>query len=595
MRLYRKIGLAVVWLALIGTYIGFVELISAPKAYAQIQIRGDKENDTGLTSQTYGPITGQDTLWKIAEQLKPDSSISTYQVMVAIYQANPNAFNNNNLNSMRSGAILQVPTLSAMRKVNKTAAKNKSDLDDEIWADRQNKAIAAQQDPQEKKRQETAKQADLETAKNAIQDRLQQLQQEQLKSYQSLKEQFSASLTNIQALIEENERLKNRLASVNEEVTDLRSQVGQGSQLQLQMETILAQQTEMLEQQRKELAEKNDSALTHFWKAVSSNILYLILLGTVPGLILVGLLIWWLLVRKKQPDQQEQANHFNQSQTTEPEFTPSNSSMPTDDLFENQANDFSASPIQSSSSEQSIRLDDDDLLSSMDHELLMDDDDLLDSPMNSEVNSAKQNSADVNFGDDILDQSLDDLVNDESHDDLDDIVSEDDIDALLETVGESNQKPLTPEVDKQAEKEPTEESSELSQDELDSLFNGLNDDNEDELLPPISNAEKVSNATELIDENDIDSLIDDTQQNSATQPDDLDDDELDSLLDEDMAKNKPINEDEVDENVEIDDLLDSDESAEDDEFDIDALIDDTQTDSVTETDKEVEQAESAED
>ena len=32
------------------------------------------------------------------------------------------------------------------------------------------------------------------------------------------------------------------------------------------------------------------------------------------------------------------------------------------------------------------------------------------------------------------------------------------------------------------------------------------------------------------------------------------------------------NEDEVDENVEIDDLLDADESAGDDEFDIDALI-----------------------
>ena len=41
---------------------------------------------------TYGPIQSGDRLWDIAIQLRPNSTISRYQVMIALLKANPQAF-----------------------------------------------------------------------------------------------------------------------------------------------------------------------------------------------------------------------------------------------------------------------------------------------------------------------------------------------------------------------------------------------------------------------------------------------------------------------------------------------------------------------
>ena len=61
-----------------------------------IRIRGPKSTDV-FPFDKYGPITGQDTLWSIALKVRPDSHLSVYQVMQALYNLNPQAFAGNNL------------------------------------------------------------------------------------------------------------------------------------------------------------------------------------------------------------------------------------------------------------------------------------------------------------------------------------------------------------------------------------------------------------------------------------------------------------------------------------------------------------------
>ena len=57
----------------------------------------------------YGPVAANETLWEIADDLRPQG-ISIHQMMMALYQANPHAFLNNNINLLKKGQVLKVPS-----------------------------------------------------------------------------------------------------------------------------------------------------------------------------------------------------------------------------------------------------------------------------------------------------------------------------------------------------------------------------------------------------------------------------------------------------------------------------------------------------
>ena len=54
-------------------------------------------------------IRPNDTLWEIALAVRPDSSVSVHQAMVALYEANPDAFINGNISRLKEGRVLRVP------------------------------------------------------------------------------------------------------------------------------------------------------------------------------------------------------------------------------------------------------------------------------------------------------------------------------------------------------------------------------------------------------------------------------------------------------------------------------------------------------
>jgi pilus assembly protein FimV len=72
-------------------------------------------------SDTYGPVQHGDTLSSIA-LANPIAGVSYQQMLLALKTANPNAFYENNVNALKSGAVLRIPTREQARAVTPAAA-----------------------------------------------------------------------------------------------------------------------------------------------------------------------------------------------------------------------------------------------------------------------------------------------------------------------------------------------------------------------------------------------------------------------------------------------------------------------------------------
>lgn len=63
----------------------------------------------------YGPTSANDTLWSIAGRVNTASDVTRQQVMLALQDANPDAFVNNNINRLRQGQVLRFPSEQEIR------------------------------------------------------------------------------------------------------------------------------------------------------------------------------------------------------------------------------------------------------------------------------------------------------------------------------------------------------------------------------------------------------------------------------------------------------------------------------------------------
>src|SRR5450631_1984730 len=83
-----------------------------PSASAEMPSSGATPPTATVTtagSDTYGPVQRGETLRKIAEQVKP-STVSMEQMLVSLYRENKAAFAGNNMNRLKTGQILKVPS-----------------------------------------------------------------------------------------------------------------------------------------------------------------------------------------------------------------------------------------------------------------------------------------------------------------------------------------------------------------------------------------------------------------------------------------------------------------------------------------------------
>lgn len=92
---------------------------------AQARIRDD----------VVGPVGAGQTLWGIAAAWRPDTSMTMNQVMLAIFERNPQAFIDGNVNRLRRGAELTMPDADAVLAT--SAAEAERRIRDQIQAWRQ--------------------------------------------------------------------------------------------------------------------------------------------------------------------------------------------------------------------------------------------------------------------------------------------------------------------------------------------------------------------------------------------------------------------------------------------------------------------------
>ncbi|WP_160152950.1 FimV/HubP family polar landmark protein [Microbulbifer sp. ALW1] len=100
--------------------------------YAEPQV--ETAADSG--SRVYGPVEANKTLWEIARDSRETRELSVQQTMLAIQRLNPEAFINNNINLLKKGSVLRLPTAEEVRNLTLTEAVSQVATQNDAWRER---------------------------------------------------------------------------------------------------------------------------------------------------------------------------------------------------------------------------------------------------------------------------------------------------------------------------------------------------------------------------------------------------------------------------------------------------------------------------
>lgn len=97
-------------------------------------------------SDSYGPTGSNDTLWKIARSVRNSGSI--HQNIIAIQRLNPQAFTNANINQLKKGQVLKLPTQEEIASIGRADAVAAVEEQNTSWKSRKTspQAVGAQLD-----------------------------------------------------------------------------------------------------------------------------------------------------------------------------------------------------------------------------------------------------------------------------------------------------------------------------------------------------------------------------------------------------------------------------------------------------------------
>ena len=91
------------------------EQSKAARNNSQAVVTPVAQSDSRVSDGTYGPVKSTDTLWDIAIAVRPNRSVTVQQTMMSLHELNPNAFVAGNINKIKKGAVLRVPTLDQIQ------------------------------------------------------------------------------------------------------------------------------------------------------------------------------------------------------------------------------------------------------------------------------------------------------------------------------------------------------------------------------------------------------------------------------------------------------------------------------------------------
>jgi pilus assembly protein FimV len=514
-----------------------------------IRMRGPKSTDV-FPYDRYGPITKRDTLWKIALTVRPDSRLSVYQVMEALYEANPNSFVDSNFNHLIEGRYLKIPSFDRMMSVNTEVAKQKSRQDDKDWQKKQPKKVAkkaiAPKEPSVNKK-------DLDTVKVEINDQLQKIDHEQQQRLTNIQNDVLDSIDGLQAILKENEDLRQRLTSFNSQLGNMQKEVAKGKEIKLQMDDMIKLQQALLEKaqarEQELLLEKQQAELEK--DNIFSKLWFIVLMATLPAILV--LLVVALIFKRRKTETISESKPKKKSKSKS-EIIPEDPKADINEIDELSLDDeLSLEDELSLDDDLSIDLldeegkdeedvihldeDDDDALEGLDdlEDILLDDDSdvlegseleqgALDSLLMEddaiEKTEAKENEALVN---DQLEQSdLDDLLNDLGNDDL---VVEDEGLSNIEEVDIDDVLLASMAIDEEPSAEANVQADITDPDDIDALLESMNVDAassaEDDVQVDITDPDDIDALLESMDVDEVPSAEANVQ-TEITDPDDID-------------------------------------------------------------------------
>lgn len=98
--------------------------------------------DTAYDGSAYS-VKRNDTLWNVALKTRPSDAISVHQMMMALLEKNPAAFTKRNVNGLKAGVTLQIPSQSEATVLSKSAAAAAFSEQNTAWKNRNKTAAPA--------------------------------------------------------------------------------------------------------------------------------------------------------------------------------------------------------------------------------------------------------------------------------------------------------------------------------------------------------------------------------------------------------------------------------------------------------------------
>jgi pilus assembly protein FimV len=93
-------------------------------------VQDDTPYDTAAGGDYY--VQRGETLWGLASRLRPDSRLTMNQTMLAIFEANPEAFGGN-INILRAGASLRIPSADEIYRISRGEALSEVQRQHDAW------------------------------------------------------------------------------------------------------------------------------------------------------------------------------------------------------------------------------------------------------------------------------------------------------------------------------------------------------------------------------------------------------------------------------------------------------------------------------
>ncbi|GGB90430.1 hypothetical protein GCM10011352_15580 [Marinobacterium zhoushanense] len=316
-----------------------------PENVSNIKTRMDPNSEVYVDVQT--------TLWELALKHRPSSQVTPEQMMLALVRKNPESFPTGNINVMKAGTVMRLPTLDEINTLTPAQARAEAARQTQAWRQGRSASQPAAETMKAKEASDTGKPS--EPAKpeqqaasadaGASDDPASQLKvvapeggaidasaqsatsddmsaNEQAGSEQSAGAQDEMASEQAQALIQRNEELENRLlvtqesisvierenTELNDKVDAIASQLDKLQRLIELKDRELALMQQQLQQKEAAAASANSGS---FVDKVMQSPTYLGAIGAGAVAILLGLL---LALRKRKSREPESAEPFLQTE-----------------------------------------------------------------------------------------------------------------------------------------------------------------------------------------------------------------------------------------------------------------------------------------